>query len=95
MDAERTVRSVITFFPSELEILQREADEALALRKRAGLGVESYQEKRLAFALELNRGGVFDTVKTRRYAKRIKTELAAKRRKSRKGKDDRAGSNNA
>ncbi len=76
MDAERTVRSVITFSPAELELLQREADEALALRKGAGLGVESYQEKRLAFALELNRGGVFDTARTRRWAKKIKKELS-------------------
>ncbi len=90
MGAERQVRGVISFTAAEIKLLQREAVQALALRKRAGLGVESYQEKRLEFALELNRDEIFDTVKTRQYAKRIKAELAAKMRE---GKNDGSNSN--
>ncbi len=86
----RELPTPLSFSPAEIKLLHREAAEALALRKRAGLGVESYQEKRLEFALELNRDEIFDTVKTRRYAKRIKAELAAKMRE---GKNDGSNSN--
>lgn len=66
---------MITFSPEELKILQREAREALRLRKQAGLAVESYQERRLAFVEDLNRGEVFDRPGSRRWAARIKKEL--------------------
>ncbi len=76
----------IEFNSAEIEILRAEAEEARALRIHAGMRIESYQEKRLKFVSDYMRGAEPATrEKQQRWLKKIKAELAAKRREQRKG----------
>ena len=70
----------IRFTDAELAVLRLDADEAGRMIRVSGLCFESYQQKRLKFALEINEGNAWSTEKSLRWARRIKRELSGRTR---------------
>jgi hypothetical protein len=81
------MRGVIEFSAEEIETLRIEAERATATWKDAGVFPRRvYEVERYEFVHEYARGADPAThEKQQRWLKNIKAELAAKRRKSRKG----------